>query len=263
MLQLSFCRCKRRNDKPQPGSCAYFASKVVKAIQIYDSKKTPRKSHEIISFRVRSEGREMGPRGLAPLCRAGVALSPRGSPSSAHAESVLRKPSGAASQVGESPPSPGFSSAFSAFPPVTHACLFFCRAFSPSDGERAATVLGKWFFTALKLSLESGAPQGRALGCHPCTAGEAGSSHGSSASSRMEEEGFHLPCFPPFEDMGSAGSAASPSMFLPSDFLGCTSLAGTRGLTRSHPGEHPPWLSQAAKRGWCWGAGGTVSVNCG
>lgn len=143
------------------------------------------------------------------------------------------------------------------------ACLFFCRAFSPSDGERAATVLGKWFFTALKLSLESGAPQGRALGCHPCTAGEAGSSHGSSASSRMEEEGFHLPCFPPFEDMGSAGSAASPSMFLPSDFLGCTSLAGTRGLTRSHPGEHPPWLSQAAKRGWCWGAGGTVSVNCG
>lgn len=60
-----------------------------------------------------------------------------------------------------------------------------------------------------------------------------------------------------------ASHAASPSVFLPSDFLGCTSLAGTRGLARSHAGEHPPSLSQAAKWGWCWGEDGTTSMSQG
>jgi len=69
----------------------------------------------------------MGPGGLVPPCRAAVALSSQGSPSSERAESALQKPSRAASQAGESPSSPGFGSAFSTFPPSNAwcTCLFF------------------------------------------------------------------------------------------------------------------------------------------
>lgn len=151
-----------RHHGPQPGSRTYLASEVVKAIRIYDRRKK-KKLGKVIKSEVsgfRARGRETCPGEPVPPCRTGVALSPGGSPSSKRAESTLRKASGAASQAGESSPSPGFGAASSTFPPANTRCAgqFFCRASSPSNGETAARTLGKWVSTALKLSLERGAP---------------------------------------------------------------------------------------------------------